>query len=114
MVSTPKVEIVEDPATQTPEASEAVDMTADLKKKELIEAIVARSELKKGVTRETLDVAFAVMAEALDAGRGLNIPPLGKVTINRERQNAAGDKVLIAKVRIASKTSETSAEPAAE
>lgn len=102
MVSKSKVAIVEDPVAEAPDASEPVDMSADLKKKELIETIVARSDLKKGVTRDTLDAAFSVIAEALAAGRGVNIPPLGKIAINKERTNPSGETVLITKIKLAS------------
>lgn len=123
MVSKTKVAIIENPAPEGVEGDDTANVAPDLKKKELIEAIVARSDLKKGVTRQTLDVAFAIMAEALEEGRGLNVPPFGKLTINRERTNGSGEKVLITKFRISSPKddedatdagAEAESEPAAE
>ncbi len=93
------------------DAPEIEDNGADLKKKELVDAIVARSdELKKGVTRKTVEAAFDVIYEALEAGRGINIPPIGKVKINQFRTNDAGDKIVVAKLRLSPKSEDVTTE----
>ncbi|MGR3323359.1 MAG: HU family DNA-binding protein [Pseudooceanicola sp.] len=57
----------------------------ELKKRELIDKVVALTGQKKRDVRPTLEAAFAVLGEALDDGRDLNLEPLGKVKVNRHR-----------------------------
>ena len=99
MTSKSALPTIEEPAVDSPEAETALP---ELKKKELIEAIVARSDLRKGMTRQAVEASFDVIREALEAGRELNIPPLGKVKINKMRTNDSGDKIIVAKLRLSS------------
>ena len=69
-----------------------------LRKKELIERVVARSGIKKKDAKPTIEAMLAVLGEALKNGEELNLQPLGKIKINRviEKENAT---VMVAKVR---------------
>ena len=69
-----------------------------LRKKELIERVVARSGIKKKDAKPTVEAMLAVLGEALSNGEELNLQPFGKVMINRviDKPNAT---VIVAKVR---------------
>lgn len=84
-------------ATATPTSPLGVEAHV-LRKKELIERVVARSGVKKKDAKPTIEAMLAVLGEALGKGEELNLHPLGKVKVNRviEKPNAV---VLITKVR---------------
>lgn len=69
-----------------------------LRKKELIERVVARSGVKKKDAKPTIEAMLAVLGEALSKGEELNLHPLGKMKVTRviEKPNA---KVMVTKVR---------------
>ena len=69
-----------------------------IRRKEMVERIVAKSGLKPNEVKTMLDAVLSELGDALSAGEGLNLHPLGKVTINRRKK--LGDKeVLICKIR---------------
>ncbi|HBQ36849.1 MAG TPA: DNA-binding protein [Rhodobacteraceae bacterium] len=76
-----------------PEVTEIV-----LRKKELIDRVVARSGIKKKDAKPTIEAMLAVLGEAMAAGEELNLQPMGKVMIKRvmEKPNA---KVLVCRIR---------------
>lgn len=69
-----------------------------LRKKELIERVVARSGVKKKDAKPAIEAMLVVLGEALSNGEELNLHPMGKVMINRviDKANAT---VIVAKVR---------------
>ncbi|MCF6316628.1 MAG: HU family DNA-binding protein [Marinosulfonomonas sp.] len=69
-----------------------------LRKKELIERVVARSGIKKKDAKPTIEAMLAVLGEALASGEELNLQPLGKVMVKRvkEQPNA---KVMVCRIR---------------
>ena len=69
-----------------------------MKKKELIEAVVARSGIKKKDAKPVVEAMLAVLGEALQDGRALNLHPMGKGKINREKKLASG-RMLVARIR---------------
>lgn len=69
-----------------------------MRKKELIDAVVARSGLKKKDVKPAVEATLAVLGEALQEGRALNLQPMGKIKINREKKLASG-KMLVARIR---------------
>ncbi len=70
----------------------------DLKKKDLINMVVERSGVKKKFAKPTIEAALAVIGEALASGRELNLPPMGKVRINRNEEKADG-RVIVCRLR---------------
>jgi DNA-binding protein HU-alpha len=70
----------------------------DLKRQELLEQVVARSDVKKKFAKPVLEAALALIGEALAEGRDLNLAPMGKVKINRTRKLANG-RVMVARIR---------------
>ncbi|WP_298911754.1 HU family DNA-binding protein [uncultured Roseobacter sp.] len=77
---------------------DANEQSTTLRKKELIESVVARTGLKKRDAKPVVEAMLAELGESLAAGRSLNLPPLGRVRINREKTLANG-RVMIVKVR---------------
>ncbi len=81
-----------------------------MRKRELVEAVVKKSGVKKKDAKPVVEAMLAILGSALQDGRELNLQPLGKIKINRERKRPEG-KVMIAKIRQAKDlpTSEVSA-----
>lgn len=86
-VATPSVET----ATEAPAPS-------DLRKRELIEAVVLRSGVKKRDAKPVIEAMLAELGENLAAGRDLTLPPLGKVKVAREKDTPNG-RVIVIRVR---------------
>lgn len=96
------------PATKT--ASSATPATNDaamaapellgpiLRKKELIEKVVARSGIKKKDAKPVVEAVLAELGVALADSREMALPPLGRVKINRSKPLPNG-QVTIVKVR---------------
>ena len=70
----------------------------DLKKIDLIDAVVERSGIKKKFAKPVIEAALAVLGETLAEGRSLNLRPLGKVKIQRTKDVSNG-KVMTVRVR---------------
>ena len=69
-----------------------------LKKQALVDRVVTASGAKKKDVKQILDAALAVLGDALSAGEELNLPPLGKAKVNRQKVEG-GSEVLIIKLR---------------
>jgi hypothetical protein len=67
-------------------------------KKQLIDAVVASSGVKKKAVRPVVDAVLAEIASALARGEGLSVPPLGKLTVGKTREGVRND-VLVLKLR---------------
>ncbi len=96
-----------------PAAESAGAPGAVLKKKELLDRVVARSGVKKSEARDIVEAVLAELGAALARGEGLNLPPLGKAKVNRTRDNAQGE-VLIVKLRRGGEGKETAQTPLAD
>lgn len=70
----------------------------DLKKRELIDLVVARSNIKKKDAKPVVEAMLAVLGETIAQGRELNLQPLGKLRINRTVEKGNG-RVIICKLR---------------
>lgn len=84
----PKVVTVSSPVVNEPE----------LKKKELIGLVVARSGIKKKDAKPVVEAVLAILGETISDGRELNLQPLGKLRINRVQEKPNG-RVIICKLR---------------
>lgn len=91
-----------DPKPAEPKVTVADSVGADeavgagpLKLKELIEAVVERTGQRKGEARTAVQAALAVMGEALAEGTEVNLPPLGKMKINRSKPTPRGQMMMI-------------------
>ena len=90
------------PAKAAPKATvvteAAVVAGPTVKKVELIDRIVERSGLKKKDVKPVVEAALAELGEAIAKGEELNLPPFGKLKVNRSKE-LAGANVYICKVR---------------
>ncbi|MBL4917885.1 HU family DNA-binding protein [Tabrizicola sp. DMG-N-6] len=62
-----------------------------LKKKELLSRVADLSGAKRKDVKPVLEAALRVLGEALSKGEELNLPPLGKVRVNRSKSDAGTD-----------------------
>ena len=69
-----------------------------MRKKELVDAIVARTGVKKRDARIVIEAMLAELGATLAEGRDLVLPPLGRVRINRTKELENG-RVLAMKLR---------------
>ncbi len=82
---TPQVELaVEDAAEDTS------NTVPQLRLKDLVEQVAEATDTKKPAAREMVEAVLAAMAAALDKGEGLNLPPLGRVRIARNKTDDQG------------------------
>ncbi|MBO9397437.1 HU family DNA-binding protein [Shimia sp. R9_2] len=71
------------------EAAAAAEEAEAFRKRDLIEAVVMRSGVKKRDVKPAVEAALAILGETLAQGQGLNLPELGKVKI--QNQKSVGD-----------------------
>lgn len=116
--TTAAAEVAEKPAAKAPtpkvvQLVEPVVSDPDMKKKELIDLVVERTGVKKRDAKPSVEAALAVLGEVLASGRELNLPPLGKVRINRATDNG-GVRVITCRIRQSSgKDENVSSDPLA-
>jgi DNA-binding protein HU-alpha len=79
-------------------ASDLVAAEPDLKKKELIDQVVERSQIKKKDAKPVVEAMLAVLGETIASGRESNLQPLGKLRINRTTDKGNG-RIIICKLR---------------
>ncbi len=92
------------PATAAAEvadaAPEAAPIVAELiKKPQLLDQVVTRTNLKKRDVKPAVEAALAVIREALQDGAELHLPPLGKVRLVKTKQLEGGAAVMTLKLR---------------
>lgn len=95
-----------------PQTTDAAE-DASYKKKHLIERVVAISGAKKRVAKDVVEATLAALGDALVEGRTINLPPLGKLTVNRQKDLASGE-VLIVKLRRGGAAGKPGADPLAD
>jgi len=78
-----------------------------VRRKELVERIVAASGLKPNAVKTVLDAVLQEMGDILSNGEGLNVQPLGKLVVSR-RKDIPGGQILNCKLRRKSATPESS------
>ena len=91
----------------TPKAPTPVDVTPEpvadeaqvMKKPDLLDKVVARTNLKKRDVKPAVEAAFAVIREALQDGSELSLPPLGKVRLVKSKPLDGGAEVMTLKLR---------------
>ena len=70
----------------------------EMKKKELIDRVVERSGIKKKDAKPVVEAMLGVLGESIADGRELNLPPFGKLRINRAEEKGNG-KIIVCKLR---------------
>jgi len=69
-----------------------------MKKKELIEAVVERSGVRKKFAKPAMEAMMEILGEAIAEGRDLNLPPMGKIKHQRVKE-ASNARITVAKIR---------------
>lgn len=69
-----------------------------MRKKELVDAVVARSGIKKRFAKPAVEMALTILGEAMHNGRALDMQPMGKIKVKREKKLSSG-KMLVARIR---------------
>ncbi|MEX0349723.1 MAG: HU family DNA-binding protein [Paracoccaceae bacterium] len=99
----PKVVAVSAPVVTAPE----------LRKKELIEQVVARSGVKKKDAKPAVEALLSILGETLADGREFNLQPFGKLKINRREEKANG-RVVVCRLRQSASAADQKKEPLAQ
>lgn len=92
------------------EAAKPVVAGPMLKKKELIDRVVAKSGIKKKDAKPVIESMLEVLGSAIASGEELNLQPLGKVKVNREKE-MSGAKIFICKIRQTKHNKDTAGGP---
>lgn len=74
------------------------DAGPEMKKQELIDKVLGKGDIKKKYAKPVVEAVLEVLGDALAEGRELNLPPLGKIKINRVR-DVANARIIVAKIR---------------
>ena len=70
----------------------------ELKKKELIEAVVARAQVKKKYAKPVVEAMIEILGGAIAKGRDIDLQPMGKIKQQRVK-DSDGARVIIARIR---------------
>lgn len=97
------------PAAETVTVNPASSAPAktDLRKKELIEQVVAQSGVKKKDAKPVVEAMLSILGDTLAEGRELNLQPFGKLRINRSEERSNG-RIIVCKLRQANPGGEKS------
>ncbi|WP_306150916.1 HU family DNA-binding protein [Roseovarius sp. MMSF_3281] len=69
-----------------------------LRKKELMDAVIERSGVRKKFAKPVIEAMMEVMGEAIGEGRDLNLPPFAKIKQQRTK-DSSNVRVTVAKIR---------------
>ncbi len=70
-----------------------------VKKGALIDEVVAATGVKRADAKSVSEALLAALAEQLQAGKTLQLPPLGRVKLVKEKDVGQGAKALTVKIR---------------
>jgi len=70
----------------------------DLRMKDLLDRVVERTQAKKTDAKPVVEAVLALLGETVAEGRGFNLAPLGKLSINRTAEKGP-NRVVVAKLR---------------
>ncbi|MEO0370140.1 MAG: HU family DNA-binding protein [Pseudomonadota bacterium] len=86
----PSLSVVKDAATPT--------SGLELKKRELLDEVVKRTDVKKKFAKPVVEAMIDVLGEALAAERTLNLQPLGRIMPKRTKDTGS-NRVITARIR---------------
>ncbi len=96
--TTPKPDAAESITPVAVTENPTIDAGPELKKQELLDKVVTRTEVKKKFAKPVVEAVLEILGEALAEGRELNLQPLGKLKHNRTKETANA-RIIIAKIR---------------
>ncbi len=80
------------PETPAPDTAPGV---VTLKLRDLLERVGERSGVKKKDTRAVVEATLAALGDALGKGEALNLPGLGRGRVNRQKDTAGGEVMIV-------------------
>ncbi|MEM9756426.1 MAG: HU family DNA-binding protein [Pseudomonadota bacterium] len=86
------------PIQAEPEPGESPATAAPFKRGDLLAAVARRSPLPRSDLRVAIDLVLDEIGQALDGGRDLVLPPLGRVKVKR-RKAVQGAEVMALRLR---------------
>lgn len=84
-----------------------------MRKKELVDTVVAHSGMKKKDVKPVVESMLAVLGDALSDNRELILPPLGRMKVRREKKLPNG-RMVVVKIRQNDKRSNADTEVASD
>lgn len=97
-----------EPGNDPPDAATVV-----LRKKDLLDRVGALAQGKKKDVKQAVEATLLVLGEALARGEELNLPPLGKAKVGRQK-GVPGGELYIIRLRRGPAKGETAAAPLAD
>lgn len=79
-------------------AADAAQIAQALRKPDFIDRVVERSGAKKRDVKPIMEAALALLGETLERGEDLNLPPLGKIKVVRQK-SAENAEVVTCRLR---------------
>ncbi|MFN3938731.1 MAG: HU family DNA-binding protein [Gemmobacter sp.] len=83
------------PPQVVPPAPDEAVAAPQLKVKDIVERVLARTGQKKKDVRPAVEATLAVLGEALARGEALNLPGFGKARVSRTRDTGVGSALTI-------------------
>ncbi len=85
-----------EPAPKAPPAAPALKVIAPtVKKKQLLERVAKATGGNKKQIREVVEATLIALGEALSKGEELNLPPFGKLKVNRQHERSGGEMMTL-------------------
>ncbi|MCA0043621.1 HU family DNA-binding protein [Celeribacter litoreus] len=69
-----------------------------MNKKDMIAKVAEISGVKRSDAKKAMEATLQILGDTLQEGNGLNVPPLGKMAVNRQKESD-GAYVIVAKLR---------------
>lgn len=103
-------------ASETPvaKASPEGETRAELRKKELVDRVVAMTGLKKRDVKPALEAALVVLGDALANDEVLNLQPFGKMQVKRRKELPNGEALVTRVRRVKPSVAQEAKDPLAE
>lgn len=87
-----------DKSTASPPNAAKLANANALKKKDLIDQVLAKTGAKKKLVKDVIEATLTVLGDALSKGAMLNLPPFGKAKVSRPQVAGTGNAMTV-KVR---------------
>lgn len=99
----PKPAALVEPEVDLLPETDAESAPEQLRIKELLDRVATATDLNKNKVRAIVEATLAELGKALQAGEGVNLPPLGKIRIVNSREEDQGTIMTLKLRRMAAK-----------
>lgn len=94
----PKKKATKTPALSVVKEAQPAKVSNELKKRELLDLVIERSDVKKKYAKPVVEAMIEVLGEALADERSLNLQPMGRV-VPKRMKDAGANLVMTARIR---------------